>query len=85
MLEHGLEGNIQSGLKFFIFYFLFLDKFVLKTWISRRVSYFVGILSGVRNIFLLNCPQVLSLLNVGFRGIFKPHKTQVQRGESCYK
>ena len=51
MLEHVLEGNIQSGLKFFIFYFLFLDKFVLKTWISRRVSYFVGILSGVRNMW----------------------------------
>ena len=70
MLEHGLEGNIQSRLKFFIFYFLILDKFVLKIWISKRVSYFVGILSGVRNIFLLNYPQVLSLLNVGFRGIF---------------
>ena len=26
------------------------------------MSYFVGILSGVRNIFLLSCPQVLSLL-----------------------
>ena len=74
-LKHGLEGNIQSRLKFFIFYFLILDKFILKTWISRRVSYFVGILSRVRNIFLLNYPQVLSLLNVGFRGIFKPHKT----------
>ena len=35
-----------------------LDKFVLKTWISRRVSYFIGILSGVGDIFLLGCPQV---------------------------
>ena len=69
-------------MKFFYFWIRF---FFWKTWISRRVSYFVGILSGVRNIFLLNCPQVLSLLNVGFRGIFKPHKTQVQKGESCYK
>ena len=34
------------------------NKFVLKTWISRRVSYFVGILSGVGDIFLLSCPQV---------------------------
>ena len=39
-------------------YFFFLDKFVLKTWISRRVFYFVGILSGVRDIFLLDCSQV---------------------------
>ena len=39
-------------------YFFFLDKFVLKTWISRRVFYFVGILSGVRDIFLLDYPQV---------------------------
>ena len=69
MLEHSLEGNIQSGLKFFIFYFLILDKFVLKTWISRRVSYFVGILCGVGNIFLPGCPQVLFLLNVRSKGI----------------
>ena len=36
-----------------------MDKFVLKTWISStRVSYFVGILSGVEDIFLPSCPQV---------------------------
>ena len=35
-----------------------MDKFFLKTWISRRVSYFVGILIGVEKIFLLGCPQV---------------------------
>ena len=28
-------------------HFFFFNKFVLKTWISRRVSYFVGILSEV--------------------------------------
>ena len=28
--------------------FFFLDKFVLKTWISSRVSYFVSILCEVR-------------------------------------
>ena len=47
-------------------FFFFLDKFVLKKWISyisRRVSYFVGILSRVRDIFLLDCPKVSSLLN----------------------
>ena len=54
-----------------------LDKFVLKTWISRRVSYFVGILSGVRNIFLLDCLQVFSLLDVRFRSIFKQRKNLV--------
>ena len=31
------------------------DKFVLKTWISRKVFYFVGILSVVRDIFLSGC------------------------------
>jgi len=36
--------------KFFLI--KFLDKFVLNTWISRRVSYFVNILSGVGDIFL---------------------------------
>ena len=42
----------------FCFYFFNLDKFVLKTWISRRVSYFVDILSGVGDIFLPVCPKV---------------------------
>ena len=51
-----------------------LDKFVLKTWISRRVSYFVNILSRFRDIFLLNCLKVFSLLNLKFMGIFEPCK-----------
>ena len=42
------------------YFFFFLDKFVLKTWISRRVFYFVGI-RGVGDIFLPICPQVLFL------------------------
>ena len=66
-------------------YFFFLDKFVLKTWISRRVFYFVGILSGVRDIFLLDCPQIFFLINLRFRGISEPHKSLVQRGEFFYK
>ena len=41
---------------FFFFFFLILDKFVLKIRISRRVSYFVNILSRVGNIFLPGCP-----------------------------
>ena len=49
------------------------------------MSYFVGILNGVGNIFLLGCSQVFSGLNVRFRGIFEPHKSLVQRGESSYK
>ena len=40
---------------FMVGLFFFLDKFVLTTWISRRVFYFVGILNGVKDIFLLDC------------------------------
>ena len=36
------------------------------------MSYFVDILCKVRDIFLPSCPQVLSLLNVGFRGDGEP-------------
>ena len=61
----------------FIFIFLILDKFVLKTWISMRVSYFVGILSEVGDIFLLSCLQVIFLLNLRFMSIFKLHKSLV--------
>ena len=70
-LECGLEGNIEVDWEVFLFYFNFnfLDKFVFKTWISGRVSYFIGILCGVENIFLLGCPQILSLLNLGSRVI----------------
>ena len=46
------------------------------------MSYFVGILSGVVDIFLSSCPQVFSLLNLRFRGISELHKSLVQRGES---
>ena len=49
-----------------------MDKFVLKTWISKRVSYFIDILCEVKDIFFPSCPQVLSLLNVGFRGDGEP-------------
>ena len=35
-----------------IILFFFLDKFVLKTWISRRVLYFVGILSRVDDRYI---------------------------------
>ena len=33
-----------------------LDKFVLKIWNSRRMSNFVGILNGVKDILLLDYP-----------------------------
>ena len=52
-------------------------KLVLKTWISRRVFYFVGILNKVADIFLPGYPQVFSLLNLRFRGIFEPQKSPV--------
>ena len=48
-----------------------MDKFILKTWISKRVSYFVGILSGVKDIFLSDYFKILSLLKVGPKNIFK--------------
>ena len=43
-------------MKFFYFWIRFC---FWKTWISRRVSYFVGILSGVGDIFLSDCSQVI--------------------------
>ena len=44
----------------------------MKTWISRRVSYVVGILREVGVIILKGCPQVLSLLNVGSKAGTEP-------------
>ena len=40
--------------------------------------HFVSILS-VGNIFLASGPQVLSLLNVRFKSIFKPYKSLIQK------
>ena len=54
-----------------------LDKFVLKAWINSKMSYFVGILHKVINIFLLGCPQIWSLLNIRSRGIYEPHKSPI--------
>ena len=39
-------------------------KFVLKIWISGRVSYFVGILSGVGDIFSKVVLKFFFLLNI---------------------
>ena len=44
--------------------------------------YFISILSGVRDIFLLDCPKVFFLLNVWFRDISEPDEGSNQRGES---
>ena len=41
-----------------IIIFLILDKFVLKIQINKKVLYFIDILNGVENIFLLGHPQV---------------------------
>ena len=62
-----------------------MDKIILKTWISKRMSYFVGILRGIGDIFLPYCPQILFLLEVSFMGIFEPHKSPVQKGKFSYK
>ena len=48
-----------------------MDKFVLKIWISRRVSYFIGILSRVGDIFLSDCSQIFFTLKVKFKGNLK--------------
>ena len=48
----------------------------MNTWISKTVSYFVGILCKVGNIFLPNYPQVLSLLNIGSKSISNRIKVQ---------
>ena len=53
--------------------------------ISRKVLYFLGILSGVEDIFLSGYFQVLSLLNVWSRDIFEPQKNPIQRRKSFYK
>ena len=46
------------------------------------MSYFVGILNGVGDIFLLSCPQNFSLLNVRFMNIFKHIKIQSKEEKS---
>ena len=62
---------------FFKFYF-WISRVVLKTWVGGRVSFFVSsVLREIGDIFLLDCPQVLSMLNVGFRDIFESHKNSV--------
>ena len=45
------------------------------------MSYFVEILSEVRDIYLPSCLQVFSLLNIRFKGISKLHKSSVQKKE----
>ena len=57
-----------------------MDKFVLKIWIGKKVSYFVGILSEVRDIFL----QLFSsffLIKYKVIDIFKPHQNLIKKGE----
>ena len=44
------------------------------------MSYFIGILSGVSDIFYLVVPKFLSLLNIGSRSIFEPHKKLFKNG-----
>ena len=50
-----------------------MDKFFLKIWINRRVSYFVGILSGVGDIFL---PGSVAALGNFLRKVIKKLKLQ---------
>ena len=62
-----------------------MDKFVLKTWMSRRMLYFVGNLSEVEYIFLPGSSQVFSLLKIRFKSIFESYKSLVQKDEFSYK
>ena len=41
------------------------------------MSYFIGILSNVGDIFLLGCSQVFFPLNVRFMSISKPQKSPI--------
>ena len=41
------------------------------------MSYFVDILSGVKNIFLPGYSQIFPLLNIRFMSIFKPYKSPI--------
>ena len=49
------------------------------------MSYFVGVLSEVGDISLLNCLQVFFLFKVRIRYIFESHKSLVQSEEFSYK
>ena len=57
----------------------------MKIWIIRKTSYFIGILSGVEDIFLPSYPQNFFLLNVKFKDIFEPYKNLVQKEKSFSK
>ena len=46
------------------------------------MSYFIGILSGVEDIFLPSYLQGFFLLNVKFKDIFEPYKGLVQKEKS---
>ena len=46
------------------------------------MSYFVGILSEIEDIFLPSYPQDFFLLNVKFKDIFEPYKSLVQKEKS---
>ena len=49
------------------------------------MSYFVGILSGVGDVFLRDYLQVFSLLNLRFRGISESYKSPIQKEKSSYR
>ena len=51
----------KEGFDNFFFLFFFYKLF-LETWLSKRVSYFIGILSEVGDKFLLNYSQVCPYL-----------------------
>ena len=76
-------------LKFFFFqFYLWISRVVLKTWVGGRLSYFVSsVLRGIGDVFLLDCPQVLSMLNIESKGIFILHKSSIKGrkfyGELC--
>lgn len=59
-----------------------MNKFVLNIWISRKLSYFVSILSEVRNIFYHVVFKKFSLLNIRFNGILNYIKVQFKERNS---
>ena len=64
----------------YLFYY-YLSRVVLKIWVSKRVVLFCRQSFNWRDVFLTCCPQVLSCLNLGCRGIFETHNNPIQERE----
>ena len=64
----------------YLFYY-YLSRVVLKIWVSKRVIMFCRQSFSCRDVFLTCCPQVLSCIDLGHRGIFETHNNPFQERE----